>query len=171
MGGGKPNNPGPSPKSKGPTLPINLGIGDDISGAAGSLWDSYIDFYDWSTDEQSKWIGAGTAGTVMLTGGECQIVDKMWVCFEGWLPMHARDGTTLGGTFVTSENWWNSQSTTKQDELIKHEKYHRDAQWEVYGALFPGMYFWEEITSGGGSCNKYEQDAQKYGGDGNYGTC
>lgn len=116
---------------------------------------------------QSKFLGDFVSSLIQLTGGECKYIKGLRVCTGGWAPfLSARDGTTIGDTFVTGDTL---EEVAQDDELIAHEKYHRDYQWYVYGWSFIPMYYAEEwVFSSGEGCNKYEQEAEQYGGQTGY---
>ncbi len=78
-----------------------------------------------------------------------------------------RGGTTYGSIFVTptdqqtiEQELLNHQRPHGWDSLLDHEARHAD-QWAQHGGGigFPIVYGIEEWTSGGGSCNRYERDA------------
>lgn len=153
----------PNPQPKGPTRWGQTSTSDSSSG----FWDSYLEFADWITDKQSDLVTVQMAGATILAGGKCEIAHGMWVCYGGYMP-YGRGGTTFGSTFVVDEGYWNSLSAADKAILMAHENVHA-RQWELFGLLFPGMYLWEEMISGGEGCNKYEDSAGL--ADGGYNPC
>ncbi|WP_217696883.1 RHS repeat-associated core domain-containing protein, partial [Micromonospora avicenniae] len=122
--------------------------------------------WDEFTDWQSEVLGDGVEWAVTHTGGSCSTQYDLRVCEDGWLPLHARGGTTIGDTFV-----WDGG--TLDVNLATHEKFHRDEQWRKYGWIFAGMYFYGEVVDKklkGKKCNRYEEAAElASNGGGGYG--
>jgi RHS repeat-associated protein len=126
-----------------------------------------------STTTQSKMLGEGYAGLAVLTGGSCSNVQGMKACSSGWLPLNARGGTTVGDTFVTTQDKLDrARNNGTLNDLMDHEKHHRDEQWRRYGIAFGAMYLFEEAESqlriwgnNKSKCtyNRWELDAEHVG--------
>jgi hypothetical protein len=122
--------------------------------------------------QQSAGVGNLVKTEVERAGGQCKVVNGMMVCIGAPDYMYERGGTTYGDTFISPYKTWDELDTQPnygKDELLNHEKYHRDHQWREYGVSFGRKYLAAEAASrANGYTNPYEADAEKYGGKTGY---
>lgn len=125
-------------------------------------------FADGTPEEQSEGIGNMIKYEVERAGGSCKLVDGLMVCVGAPDHMYERGGTTYGDTFISNSESWNdfdSMSQHDRDELIAHEKHHRDEQWRKHGISFGRKYLEAEFhAQRGGYTNPYEISAEEEGG-------
>lgn len=129
-------------------------------------------FASGTPQEQSTGVGSLVKSEVERAGGECKLVQGMMVCVGAPKHMYARGGTTYGDTFISSSSSWqdfDSMSENDKNNLINHEKYHRDHQWQKYGVSFGRKYLAAELEAMRlGYTNPYEIAAERYGGETGY---
>jgi hypothetical protein len=133
-------------------------------------WGDYLDFAHEAPKWQSKAIGKWVETSVELNGGKCRIIDGMRVCVEKNGSNFAfKEGTTYGTTFVTK-----TDPSMFRPNLLVHEKYHRDQQWNRFGLAFAPMYLdteFIEVIILRKKCNRYEYAAETASnGGGGYGS-
>ena len=145
----------------GPGLPMGLDMYVRLAGMAGRE-----PFDDRPPAEQSATIGAMVKAEVERAGGHCKFVEGLMVCVGAPSTMYARGGTTFGDTFVSPyRNFEELDRLPGREELLNHEKYHRDHQWREDGVSFARKYLVEEARSQlSGYTNRYEADAEEFGG-------
>ncbi len=125
-------------------------------------------FADGTPQEQSEGIGSMIKYEVERAGGSCKLVDGLMVCVGAPDHMYERGGTTYGDTFISNSKGWDdfdSMSQHDKNELIAHEKYHRDEQWRKHGISFGRKYLEAELHARRGDyTNPYEISAEEEGG-------
>lgn len=115
---------------------------------------------------QSKVIGTLAKETAEAQGADCKEINGLMTCVNVSPWMYERGGTTIGDTFLSSADSFEELESRPAphtlEELINHEKYHRDEQWRRYGLKFASMYGAEEAVAPG-SQNRYERAAEEAG--------
>jgi hypothetical protein len=136
-------------------------VKETVPGAVGSGWRNLI---KWQSDR----VGDIAAAYVVSTGRTCSMKFGMRACqTDPRRPLSARGGTTFGNAFVQK------RSLAELDRpLMEHEKWHRDEQWEKYGAMFGPAYLRAEYEAWktGATCNRFEIEAEvnTWQGDGQW---
>ncbi|MGH8877411.1 MAG: hypothetical protein ACRD0P_08735 [Stackebrandtia sp.] len=122
--------------------------------------------------EQSAAIGDFVKTEVERAGGECKIINGMMACVGAPEHMASRGGTTFGDTFISKHKTFSDLENDPNqdlDDLMNHEKYHRDEQWREHGVKFGRMYLEEEFNARRlDYTNRYEDDADDHGGETGY---
>ncbi|ADD42747.1 hypothetical protein [Stackebrandtia nassauensis] len=129
-------------------------------------------FIDGTPAEQSAAIGDFVKTEVERAGGECKIVNGMMACVGAPDYMYERGGTTFGDTFVSRHKTWSdleNDPNQNLNDLMNHEKHHRDEQWRKHGVSFGRKYIEEEFHAWRlDYTNRYEADAEQHGGHTGY---
>lgn len=129
-------------------------------------------FIDGTPKQQSAAIGEFVKTEVERNGGECKIIQGMMTCVGAPDYMYERGGTTFGDTFISRHKTFSDLENDPNqdvDDLLSHEKYHRDEQWRKDGVSFGRKYVVEEFHAWRlDYTNRYEADAEQHGGHTGY---